>query len=335
MTNLNFDRPLIVVPDDDPAAFAGTLHEDRLKRLGEVKTWSGPRPIGDEQLLVRIKDATVSLNFRSSTIFSRNVLKKCPKLKLISVCGIGYDNVDIQAANELGIIVSNTPGYSTVAVSELALTLALAVAHRISVNDRNVRANGWAKTYAIQLEGKILGVIGTGSIGRRMIQLGKAVGMNVIAWTFHPSPERGREYGVEYVSLEKLMALSDVISLHLPLTSESRGLIGWKQFEMMKPSAILVNTARGAVVDETALIDALESKRIAGAGLDVYAIEPLPQNHPLRHVENAVLSPHTAVMVHEAADLCMQMAVDNVVNYRADKPTYVVNKPLKKENADV
>jgi phosphoglycerate dehydrogenase-like enzyme len=300
-----------------------------LKQVGEVRTYSGARPVGDEALLARIKDANVSLNFRSSTVFSRNVLEKCPNLKLISVCGIGYDNVDVKAADELGITVTNTPGYSSIAVAEMALTLALSVAHRIVPNDRSVRANGWAKVYAIQLCGKTLGVIGTGNIGQRMIELGKAIGMKVIAWTFNPSPERAAEYGVEYVLLDKLLRESDVISLHIPLTNESRGLIGAKEFAIMKPSAILVNTARGAVVDEAALIDALRNKRIAGVGLDVYAVEPLPDNHPLRSMENAVLSPHVSTMVPEAANLCMQMAADNVVAFYNGTPTNVVNRPKK------
>lgn len=322
--------PFIVVPDDDPAAFAGTPHEDKLNQIGQVKTWSGARPVGDEALIARIKDANVSLNFRSSSVFSRNVLEKCPNLKFISVCGIGYDNVDVKAADEFGITVTNTPGYSTTAVAEMALTLALSVAHRIVPNDQSVRSNGWAKVYAIQLCGKTLGVVGTGNIGQRVIELGKAIGMKVIAWTFNPSPERAVKYGVEYVSLDKLLRESDVISLHIPLTNESRGLIGAKEFTMMKPSAILINTARGAVVDEAALIDALKSKRIAGAGLDVYAVEPLPENHPLRSMENAVLSPHVSVMVQEAADLCMQMAADNVVAFYKGTPTNVVNKPGNK-----
>ncbi len=322
--------PLIVVPDDDPAAFAGTPYEAKLRQVGEVRTYSGSRPVGDDALIVRIKDAAVSLNFRSSSVFSREVLEKCPNLKLISVCGIGYDNVDVLAASELGITVTNTPGYSSIAVAEMALTLALAVAHRIVPNDRSVRANGWAKVYAIQLCGKTLGVVGTGNIGQRMIELGKAIGMRVIAWTFHPSPERAKKYGVEYVPLEQLLGESDVVSIHIPLTNESRGLIGQKELALMKPSAILVNTARGAVVDEAALMESLKNRRIAGVGLDVYAVEPLPENHPLRSMENAVLSPHVSVMVPEAANLCMQMAADNVVNFYKGKPTNVVNKPVKR-----
>jgi phosphoglycerate dehydrogenase-like enzyme len=322
--------PFIVVPDDDPAAFAGTMHENRLNLIGEVKTWLGNRPVGDEALIARIKDADVSLNFRSSSVFSRNVLEKCPHLKLISVCGIGYDNVDVKAADDLGITVTNTPGYSSIAVAEMALTLALAVAHRTVPNDGSVRANGWAKVYAIQLCGKTLGIVGTGNIGQRMIELGKAIGMKVIAWTFNPSPERAAKLGVEYVSLERLLRESDVISLHIPLTNESRGLIGAKEFDIMKPTAILINTARGAVVDEAALIDALKCKRIAGAGLDVYAVEPLPENHRLRNMENAVLSPHVATMVPEASNLCMRMATDNVVAFYSGKPTNVVNRPKKK-----
>jgi len=201
----------------------------------------------------------------------------------------------------------------------------LAVARRIVSNDRSIRGGGWARGYGTQLHGKTLGVVGTGSIGRQMIGLGKAIGMQVLAWTLHPSPERARRYGVRFVSLDELLAGSDVVSLHLVLSPQSTGLIGERELSLMKPTAILVNTARGPMVDEEALVRALEEGRIAGAGLDVFCDEPLPPGHPLTRMDNVVLSPHVAAMTPEATLAGLEMAVDNVESFLAGRPTNVVN----------
>jgi len=319
--------PLIVVPDDEPPVLVGTVEEERLRQLGEVRIYDS-RALGDEELLSRIADADIVCNIRSTSVFTRNVLKNCSKLELISIYGVGYDNVDVSMASELGIIVTNTPGYSSVAVSEMSLSLMLAVAHRIAQNDRNIRTGGWAREYSAQLYGKTLGVIGTGNIGRRVALLGQAIGMKVIAWTLHPSPERAREYGVEFVTLEELMHRSDVISIHVPGLTQTDKLIGKRELALMKPSAILINTARGSVVDEPALVKALHNGMIAGAGLDVFASEPLSLDHPLRSIETVVLSPHTAAMVPEATLAGLAMAVDNVANFLQGHPTNIV-KPVQ------
>ena len=313
----------IVVPDDEPPVLAGTKEEERLGRLGKVSTYSS-RALSDGELLPRIIDADIALNIRSTTIFSQNVLKNCTRLKLISIYGVGYDNVDRQAASNLGITITNTPGYSAVAVAEMALSLMMAVAHRIAQNDQNVRAGGWARGYSSQLYGKTLGIIGTGNVGQRMIQLGKAIGMKVIAWTFNPSNERAAQYGIKFVTLEELMQQSDVLSIHALGTSQSNNLIGKSQLMLMKPTAILINTARGSIVDERALVEALQDGIIVGAGLDVFATEPLPSEHPLRNIEGVVLSPHTASMVPEATLAGLAMAVDNVANFLKGQPTNVV-----------
>lgn len=315
--------PLIVVPDDEPPVLAGTVEEERLRQLGEVRIYDSRAP-GDEELLPRIADADIVCNIRSTSVFTRNVLKNCSKLKLIAIYGVGYDNVDVPAASELGIMVANTPGYSSVAVSEMALSLMLAVAHKIAQNDRNIRTGGWARAYSSQLYGKTLGVIGTGNIGRRMVRLGQAIGMRVIAWTLHPSPERAREYGVEFVTLEELLHQSDVISIHVPGLAQTDKLIGKRELALMKPGAILINTARGSVVDEPALVKALHNGMLAGAGLDVFTSEPLSLDHPLRSIETVVLSPHTAAMVPEATLAGLAMAVDNVANFLQGHPTNIV-----------
>jgi D-3-phosphoglycerate dehydrogenase len=314
---------IIVVPDDEPPVLAGTVEEERLKKLGKVRVYDS-RALGDAELLRRISDADIVLNIRATSVFSRNVMKNCPGLKLISIYGVGYDNVDVPAATELNITITNTPGYSAVAVGEMSLSLMLTVARRIVQNDRSIRGGGWARGYSTQLYGKTLGVIGTGNIGQRMIQIGKSIGMTVIAWTLNSSPERAARYGVKFVTLDELMSQSDVVSIHVLGLPQTNNLIGKRELTLMKPTAILINTARGSIVDERALIEALQNGVIAGAGLDVFADEPLPPAHPLRSLENVVLSPHTASMVPEATLAGLAMAVDNVVNFLQGNAANVV-----------
>jgi len=278
----------IVVPDDEPPVLAGTAEEERLRQLGEVRIYDS-RALSDEELLHRIADADIVLNIRATSVFSRDVMKDCPKLKLISIYGVGFDNVDIRAASDFGITVTTTPGYSAVAVGEMSLSLMLAVARKIVQNDRIIRAGGWARGYCLQLSGKTLGVVGTGSIGQRMIQLGRSIGMKVVAWTFNPSPERAVQYGVEFVVLDELLRQADVVSIHVLGSPKTNNLISKRELMLMKPTAILVNTARGSIVNEQDLVEALANGVIAGAGLDVFAHEPLPPEHPLRNLDNVVL----------------------------------------------
>ena len=251
-------------------------------------------------------------------------MEACPNLKLLSVWGTGVDHVDLEAAGELGITVSNTPGYGAPYVSEHALTLALAVSRQVVLNDRRIRAGGWTAGFIDELYGKTLGVVGAGAIGRRMIQLGQGIGMNVVAWTFNPTPERAAEYGVEFLELEELLRRSDVVSLHVALTPESEGLIGKEQLALMKPTAILVNAARGAVVDEAALVEALTDGKIAGAGLDVFETEPLPPGHPLTKLDNVVLSPHAGGMAYNGTMRGLEMSVENLEAFAAGSPVNVV-----------
>lgn len=313
----------IVVPDDEPPVLAGTAEGERLRQLGDVRIYDS-RALTAEKLLHRIADADIVVNIRATSVFSREVMKNCPRLKLVSIYGVGVDNVDIQAASDLGITVTNTPGYSAVAVGEMSLALMLAAARRTVQNDRIMRAGGWAQGYALQLCGKTLGVIGAGNIGQRVIELGRSMGMKVIAWTFNPSPERAGRYGVEFTDLDELLRRSDVVSIHLPASPRTDNLIGKRELMLMKPTAILINTARGSIVNEQDLIEALTNGTIAGAGLDVFAHEPLPPGHPLRSLDNVVLSPHTAAMVPEATLVGLAMAVDNVAHFLRGIPANAV-----------
>ena len=315
---------LLVIPDDEPPALAGTPLEARARALAQRVEWHVTRPAGDAEVIDRIREADVVINIRSSVQFPRNVLEACPNLKLLSVWGTGVDHVDLDAAAELGITVSNTPGYGAPYVSEHALALALAVSRRIVSGDRRIREGGWTEGFIDELYNKTLGVVGTGAIGRRMIQLGRGIGMKVIAWTFNPSPERAAEYGVEFVALEELLRQSDVVSLHVALTPQSQGLIGREQLALMKPTAYLVNTARGAVVDEAALLEALREGVIAGAGLDVFETEPLPPGHPFTLLDNVALAPHAGSMAYNGTMRGLEMSVENLEAFLAGHPVNVV-----------
>ena len=315
---------LLVIPDDEPPVLAGTPLEARARALAERVEWHVTRPGSEADTIDRIKDADVVINIRSSVQFPRDVLVACPHLKLLSVWGTGVDHVDLAAAAELDITVANTPGYGAPYVSEHALTLALAVSRQIVSNDRRIRAGGWTAGFIDELYNKTLGVVGTGAIGRRMIQLGQGIGMKVIAWTFNPTPQRAAEYGVEFLELEELLRRSDVVSLHVALTPQTQGFIGRERLALMKPTAILVNVARGAVVDEAALLEALQDGMIAGAGLDVFEAEPLPAGHPFTELDNVVLSPHAGSMAYNGTMRGLEMSIENLEGFAAGHPVNVI-----------
>jgi len=274
----------------------------------------------EADLIERIRSAEIVINIRSSTRFGETVFAQCPHLKLLSLWGTGTDNVDLTAAERHGITVTNTPGVSAISIAEHCLALLLAVARRIPRTDEEIRLGQWPRGGGAQMFGKTLGIVGLGAIGRRFAQLGASLGMRVIAWTMHPDPA----LGFELLALEQLYRESDVVSLHLRLSGETRGMVGEREFAMMKRSAILINTARGPIVDEAAMTEALLKGRIAGAGLDVFDVEPLPAGHPLTRLPNVVLSAHSAGVTPEALDAGLQMAVDNVFRFLEGHPAHVV-----------
>ena len=314
----------LVVPDDEPAVLANTPFEARARSLAHDVIWYFDRPYDETSTIERLSEADCIINIRSSVKFTRNVLANCNRLRILSVWGTGVDHVDLLAAEEYGITVSNTPAYGAPYVSEHALTLALAVSRQIVESDRHIRQGGWTRGFINELYGKTLGVIGTGAIGQRMIQLGKGIGMNVIAWTINPDNNRAKEYGTEFVELNDLMAQSDVISIHLALSNKTENLIGENEISLMKETAILVNTARGPIVDEKALLSALRSRQIAGAGLDSFDIEPLPSGHPFTELDNVILSPHAGGMAYNGTMRGLEMSVENLESFAKGNPIYVV-----------
>lgn len=315
-------RPLIVIPGDDPVQVAGSPHLDRLRHYGEV-VLHGDRPRDDAEKIRRLEGADILINSRSSVKWPGDVLRCLPRLKFITVCGIGTDAVDLVAARELGIIVSNIPGRTAGIVAEHSLALLLAIARRLVWQTAELKAGRWTNLDMTYLAGKTLGVIGTGAIGSRMCQLGKAIGMEVLAWTFHPSADREVQLGVPFVGLAELLSRSDAVSIHLKLTSQSHRLLGRAEFSRMKPGSLLVNTARAGVVDTEALLEALECGHLAGAGIDVFDQEPLNSDHPLVRCQNVVLTPHNADQTPEGFDMLNGGVVENVIAFIEGRPRNV------------
>ena len=316
----------IVIPDDFPTAISGTEAEEKLRTLGDVQIYSN-RAETQEELTERIKAGEAVINIRAYSHFTRHVLTSCPNLRLISIWGTGTDNVDLESARELGITVTNTPGANALSVAEHTIAILLALARQLPHLDREVRSGNWPRVDMVQLGGKVLGLLGLGAIGRHVARMARGLGMDVIAWTFHPSSARAKESGVRFVSKDSLLKSADVVSLHLRLNDETKGFLKRKDFELMKPHAFFVNTARAGLVEPGALYQALKSKKIAGAALDVYEQEPLPPGDPITTVPNVVLTPHNAGLTPEATINGLMMAVENVGTFLAGKeinPTCLV-----------
>jgi len=317
-------KPVVVIPGDDPPQCQGSPQLERLRSLAEVVLYP-TRPESRQDKISRARQADVLINSRNSVKWPADVLEELPKLKMITVCGIGTDAIDIEAARAREIVVCNVPGKTAPIVAEHAFGLMLAVAKRAAYQTASIRAGDWVRVDSLFLQGKTLGVVGTGNIGAEMARLGRALGMRVIAWTFHPSAERAARLGVAFVGLEELLRRSDVVSLHLKLTEQSRHLIGQTELSRMKPGAVLINVGRGALVDEEALAAALGSGHLGGAGIDVFQVEPLPPGHPLRDCEQVILTPHCADMTPEGVELLNEGVVDNVLAFLRGNPRNVMN----------
>ncbi len=316
----------ITIPDDFPKAISGTEAEGKVKTLGEVQIYPD-KAKSQEELIKRIKEAEVVINIRAYTNLNAEVLASCRNLRLISIWGTGTDNVDLESARELGMTVTNTPGANALSVAEHTIAILLSLARQIPLLDREVRSGNWPRVEMVQLSGKAFGLLGLGAVGRHVARMAKGLGMDVIAWTFHPSPERAKESGVRFVPKEELLKSSDVVSLHLRLTDEARGFFKKGDFDSMKPTAFFVNTARAGLIEPGALYEALRSKEIAGAALDAYDEEPLPPGHPLTALPNVVFTPHNSGLTPEAVINGLMMAVENVEAFLAGReinPAHVV-----------
>jgi D-3-phosphoglycerate dehydrogenase len=320
---------VIVVPDDFPSVFEGSPAHERVKKLGDVAVFSERGADAEQELVRRIGRADVAINIRAHARFSEAVFAACPALKMVCVWGTGTDNIDLNAAGMRGVTICNTPGVNAFAVAEHALSLMLAVARKVPTLDAEMRKGKWPRELHTQLVGKTLGVFGLGTIGARVAALGKAIGMDVLGWSALGQEARIRAAGATPATKEEILARADVISLHVRLGTDTRGFIGRKEFAMMKPTAILVNTGRGALVDLDALMAALKERKILGAGLDVFHQEPLAPGDPILSLPNVVCSPHNAGQTPEVIRDGLLRAVENVEHFLRGKPRDVVVAPVR------
>lgn len=271
----------------------------------------------------RLADFDVVMAMRERTPFTRALLERLPRLKLIITAGMRNASIDVRAAADRGITVCGTQGlpYPT---AELTWALILALFRAVPVEDRATREGRWQVSVGLGLNGKTLGVLGLGTLGSRVARVGRAFEMPVLAWSANLTAERAAEAGATLVPKDELLARADVVSIHLVLGDRTRGLIGARELALMKPTAFLVNTSRGPIVDEAALVAALRAGGLAGAGLDVYDEEPLPLDHPFRHLPNTVITPHLGYVTEETYRIFYGHAMEDVAAFLRGAPVRVL-----------
>ena len=296
---------------DDYQGVALTLADwSRLPEGTRVEAFSDH--LDDESAVARrLAGFDVAVIMRERTPFPRHLIENLPDLRLLVTTGMRNAAIDLAAAKERGIVVSGTRSLGS-PTAELTWGLILGLVRGIAREDRAIREGGWQVGLGPGLEGKVLGVIGLGNLGSRVATIGRAFGMEVIAWSQNLTAERAAEVGARRVSKEELLSQSDVVTIHLVFGDRTRGLIGGRELALMKPSAYLVNTSRGPIVDEAALVEALGKKSIAGAALDVYDREPLPAEHPLRRLANTLLTPHIGYVTADNYRIFYGQALEDI-----------------------
>jgi len=312
------------------------LLNDYLRRSQTSADWSKlaascditvfDRAIPQEEAARTLAPFDIICTLRERMPISRELIAQLPNLKMIAITGLYNRTLDVAAATERGIVVSFTElrGAYRKATCELTWGLILSVARHIPFEANKMRQGGWQNTAGFTLAGRTLGLLGLGRQGRYMVPVAKAFGMDVIAWSQNLTAENAAQYGVKRVEKDELFRSSDVLTVHLVLGERSRGMVSARELALMKPTAILVNAARGPIIDEIALIAALRECRIAGAGLDVFAQEPLPDDSPLRTLPNVVLTPHQGHNVHEFFQVAYSDVVENITAFLQGKPMRIL-----------
>lgn len=304
----------------------GDLSWDALGAFGEYEVYDNSIA---QEIVVRGKDADILLV--NKVVISKEIIDNLPKLKYIGATATGYNNVDTQGAKERGIIVTNVPTYGTYSVSQLVFALLLELCHHVGDHSKTVHEGKWANCPnfcywdfpLLELAGLTMGIVGYGRIGHQTAKIAEAFGMNVITHDVFVDPKKADK--VKFLSLDELFAQSDVISLHCPLTKENEKIINTENLELMKPTAFLINTSRGQLVNEQDLADALNSGRIAGAGLDVLSVEPPKSDNPLLTAKNCYITPHLAWATRSARQRLIDVSVDNISAFIAGKAQNVVS----------
>jgi len=281
--------------------------------------------VADQDTLAkRLAGFDIVMALRERTAFPAALLERLPRLKMLPTAGPRNASIDVETCTRLGIVVCHTAGGPD-STSELTWGLILSLLRHIPAEHYALRAGRWQSTVGTAVGGRTLGTIGLGNIGSRVARVAQAFGMRVLAWSQNLTPEKAQAAGAQSVSLEQLLRESDVVTIHTRLSDRTRGLLGAQQFAWMRPSAVLVNTSRGPIVEEAALVDALRARRIAGAGLDVYGVEPLPAQHPLLALDNVVLTPHLGYVTHEVYRGFYTQTLENIVAYIDGEPKRVLN----------
>jgi phosphoglycerate dehydrogenase-like enzyme len=290
----------------------------------EIKVFTDAVRRSDADTIRDCQDFDIVVMMRERTRFPRAVIEALPKLKLLITTGAYNASIDMKACAERGIVVCGTGGFGN-PTTGIAFGLILELTRRIGWEHARMKSGvSWQNTLGMDIEGKTLGVLGLGKLGARAAGVGKAFGMKVIAWSQNLTPERCKEVGVEYSTKEDLFHNADVITVHLVLGDRTRGLIGAKELGLMKKTTYLVNTSRGPIIEEKALIDALNAKQIAGAGLDVFDVEPLPLDHVFRKMDNVVITPHLGYVSQQNYEKYYPDIVDNIRGFLDGKPTRIV-----------
>ena len=278
----------------------------------------------EAEIAGRLMDFDAVMALRERTPFPRSLLERLPNLKLIASAGMRNAAIDLDAATELGILVCGTGGSSR-ATMELTWCLILGLLRYLPLEHAATREGHWQRSIGIGLDGKTLGLIGLGNIGSQMAEVARAFHMNILAWSQNLTAERAEANGATLVTMSELLERSDIVSIHTRLSDRTRGLLGASELALMKRSAYLINTSRGPIVDEAALLNALQSGTIAGAGLDVFDVEPLPSGHPLLSVDNVLLTPHLGYVTQETYVSFYGQTLENVRSYIDGSPQRVMN----------
>lgn len=312
------ERAHIVIPDDYNDVYVSAPAVDRLRERATV-TIHTTMPTSLDAWVERLKDATIAVANRERIPLNAPLFDRLPHLEMIAQTAGGGSHLDLAAATARGILVTGTHGASA-STAELTIGLMLAAMRRIPFGDAELRAGRWSQFVGRELAGKRLGVVGLGRIGSQVARVCVAMGMDVRGWSPTLTDERAAAVGARYQDLDALLAESDVVSVHLRLTPTSRGILSQEKLALMKPGALFVNTARAALMDENALVEMLQSGRLWGAALDVFAEEPLPLGHPLLRLPNVVLTPHIGWVAEESYRAFIEGVVENILAYLDGRP---------------
>ncbi len=316
------------IPDNFPVVYT----EDHpalapLRQRGDLALYSTRHESKDE-LIDRLRGAEAAINVRAYSKFEADVFAALPDLRFLTVMGTGTDNIDLEAAGKHGVTVSNTPTAPTVSVAEFTIGMMLALAKNLAPMHQALTAGEWKHMPGVELRGKTFGLVGLGLIAAEIAPVVKALGMRLVGWSLTHDEARAARMGVELLDLDDLLRQSDVVSLLLRASPRTHQIIGRRELGLMKPTAYLVNTGRGALVDEQALYDTLKQRRIAGAAIDVFQSEPLPAESPILKLDNVLVTPHVAWVTGAGIDRMARHPVENILAYLDGKPQFVVNQPF-------